>query len=132
MSAGAASRRKLRGALLAAALLAPLLVAEVAVRALLPEQAPIRLGQLGDVLENDPRAQFMDLVAPDPELFWRLAPSVRLAEDRQPFYGRIANAQGLREEREIGRVKAPGEQRLLFVGDSCTFGYLLAPEQSYV
>jgi lysophospholipase L1-like esterase len=132
VSAGAGALFRRRTALLVAALILPLVLVEALARLLAPEQAPIRLGQLGDVLKDDPREQFLDLVRPDPELFWSLAPSVRLAEDRRPFYGLIANAQGLREEREIPRTKARGERRLLFIGDSCTFGYLLRPDESYV
>ncbi|MBL8842064.1 MAG: hypothetical protein JNL90_11125 [Planctomycetes bacterium] len=121
-----------RAALSGVALLVALLAVEVAVRIVAPEQAPIRLAQLGSALANDPRTQFMDLIEPDPELFWRLAPSVRLEQDRHPFFGLVSNSQGLREEGEIAATKAAGEQRVLCLGDSCTFGYLLRAEESFV
>lgn len=123
-------RRRL--ALSVIAVVAPLLAVELVLRVAAPEQAPIRLAQLDTVLKDDPRAQFMDLVVPDADLFWRLAPGVRLEQERRPFFGLVSNAQGLREEREIAATKAPGEQRLLCLGDSCTFGYLLRPEESWV
>ncbi len=129
---GGAARWKLRVALGLGSLLISTIAVEVGLRVFHPEQAPVRLAQLGTVLANDPRQQFMDLVESDPELFWRLAPNVRLEEDRRPFYGLISNSQGLREDHEIPARKAPHEVRILFVGDSCTFGYLLRPEESYV
>lgn len=131
-ASGRPGRFRLRAALCCGALLSVTLAAELVARLLAAEPAPVRLAQLGSALTNDPRAQFMDLVEADPELFWRLAPSIRLEQDRRPFYGLISNAQGLREDHEIAARKAPRERRILFVGDSCTFGYLLRPEESYV
>ena len=42
------------------------------------------------------------------------------------------NSQGLRNE-EVSRIKRPGEVRILFMGDSCTFGTgsWLEPSQTY-
>jgi len=126
------SRWRRRLALSVAAVVVPLLAVELVLRVAAREQAPIRLAQLDEVLANDPRAQFLELVVPDGETFWRLAPGVRLEQDRRPFFGLVSNRQGLREEREIAAAKAPGEQRILCLGDSCTFGYLLRAEESWV
>jgi lysophospholipase L1-like esterase len=44
----------------------------------------------------------------------------------------ISNGQGLREDHDIARQKPPGEIRVLFVGDSCTFGYGLKHSEGFV
>jgi len=125
------SRWRLRLVLVGLAVVVPVAAVEAGLRFAAPEQAPVRLAQLDERLANDPRAMFMDMVVPDPELFWRLAPGVRLEQDRLPFFGLISNEQGFREEHAIPDAKAPGEQRILCIGDSCTFGYLLRAEESW-
>jgi lysophospholipase L1-like esterase len=131
-SPSARARRLSRIAIALVAALVALAAAEILLRRIDPEPAPLRFSQLGKVIEGDPRAQFMDLVEPDPELFWRLTPNVRLAADRRPFFGVISNARGLREDHEIAPKKSPDELRVLFLGDSVTFGYLLRPEETFV
>lgn len=68
----------------------------------------------------------------DPELFWRLAATQKLPDDAWPLRGVISNGQGLREDHDIPLEKPPGTLRLLFVGDSCTFGYGLLHHESFV
>lgn len=111
---------------LALALVAAELVARVWTR----ERAPIRLAQFTSVVEKKHKLSFDDIFESDPELFWRLRPGVVLPPDARPMFGRISNGQGFRKERETTRAKPPGVVRVLFLGDSCTFGYLLACEDS--
>jgi lysophospholipase L1-like esterase len=80
-----------------------------------PGSAPIQLGwEAGKV---------RDLVfVPDPELFFRLAPDLDVAETGNPrIFELQTNALGLRGG-EVMRTKPPGIYRVLAVGDSCTFG----------
>lgn len=121
-----------RIALACGATLLALGVAEVGLRAAEPQKPPMRFVELGEQLSKDARGQFMDLIQADPELFWRLTPDVRLGQDSRPFYGLISNGQGLREEREIPDEKSAREVRILFLGDSCTFGFLLAADETFV
>ena len=121
-----------RIALACGATVLALAVAEAGLRAADPQRPPMRFVELGEQLGQNARGQFMELVEADPELFWRLAPSVRLGQDTRPFYGLISNAQGLREEREIPEEKGAREVRILFLGDSCTFGFLLQAEETFV
>ncbi len=92
----------------------------------------LRFRQLDQALAGLPRHQFMQLIENDAELFWRLAPSVRLPENDSPFFGLISNAQSLREDHEIPLQKPKGQIRLLFLGDSCTFGYLVSHRHTFV
>jgi lysophospholipase L1-like esterase len=62
----------------------------------------------------------------------RLAPGVRLPDDARPFFGLVSNGQGLRESHEIPRRKGARESRILCLGDSCTFGYLLPHDATWV
>jgi len=71
------------------------------------------------------RADFTDrrsvsIFEGDPLLFWRLKPNLR--ETIWDFTLVSTNPQGLRGERPLG-PKRPGSVRLVFVGDSVTFGY---------
>lgn len=78
-----------------------------------------------DTPRDQPPVELTDIIENDPELFWRLAPNITLPDTSWPFFGVISNGQGLREDHEIPLQKAPDEIRLLFLGDSCTFGFLL-------
>jgi lysophospholipase L1-like esterase len=129
---GGAGRARTRTRLVVAfaAVLAALGAAELVARVVETPPAPgLRLAEFARVVEEQHKVDFEQVFAPDPELFWRLAPDVVLPETARPLFGRVSNRRGLREAREIG-PKAPGEVRLLFVGDSCTFGYRLALEDA--
>ncbi|MBK8181337.1 MAG: SGNH/GDSL hydrolase family protein [Planctomycetes bacterium] len=126
------AHRRTRAAVAMVACLGGLAVAEWTLRRIDPERAPVRLVQLGQVLAGDPRSQFMELIEPDPQVFWRLAPGVRLERDLRPFFGLVSNGQSLREEREIPPRADKRELRVLCLGDSVTFGYLLRAEESFV
>jgi lysophospholipase L1-like esterase len=130
MAEPARSRRGRRILVASASLLAALAAAELLARALAePPEPGVRLEEFARVVEEQHKVDFEQVFAADPELFWRLAPDVVLPETARPLFGRISNRRGLREAREIG-AKAPDELRVLFVGDSCTFGYRLALEEA--
>ncbi len=118
-----------------AALAAFLLLAEVAVRLLVPiEEEPsgapsLRLRQFECVTSDGKGVVFDDLFESDPDLFWRLRRNAQMADDAWPMFGLIANGAGLREDHEIG-PKAENELRILFLGDSCTFGYQVRPSDT--
>lgn len=109
-----------------------LVLAEVGCRLLLPLQPSMRFQQDVDELQGMKLDDAARMIRNDPELFWRLVPNTQLSDDLWPFFGVIANGQGLREDHEISRQKPPGELRLLFLGDSCTFGYGVAHDQAFV
>lgn len=107
-------------------------VAEVIVRGAVPSGRLLRLSQLDDVLVGKPQHQFLEMIQDDRETFWKFAPNVVLPAGSGPFFGRISNDQGLRETEHIEVPKKPGEVRVLFLGDSCTFGYLLDERHTFV
>lgn len=89
----------------------------------------VRFVQMEDRLAGSERGQFIELVEGDANTFWRLRPNVTLPEDSRPFFGLVSNRKGLREEATHG-AKTDGEVRILFMGDSCIFGYGLSHEQT--
>ena len=100
-------------------------------RWLAPASVPLRLDQLSDVVEAREGIRIDDLFEPNPELFWRLRPDVVLDDAADgAFLGRIANAQHLRQAEIVPRRPTRNRPRLLFVGDSCTFGYGVRIEQT--
>ncbi len=123
--------------LLAAATVAGMLVvAEVILRIAVPEPVSIRFTQDTLELRQLQLDRFGDVLINDPDRFWKLAPGSRLPESGSdaggPFFGVIANGQGFRENHEIAPRKSDGETRILFLGDSCTFGYGVSWDQAYV
>lgn len=92
----------------------------------------MRLEQFTRIVEDRHKIHFDDVFVSDPEVFWRLMPGRRLPDDAWPIRGLVSNEQGLREDHEIPHSKAADEVRILFLGDSCTFGYGLAHEESFV
>jgi lysophospholipase L1-like esterase len=115
-----------------AATVAALLLAEVGARILLPRSSRLRLEQFTDIVSERHRIDFADVFVDDDETIWRLAPDVRLADDAWPLPGLISNRQGVREDHEIEEAKPEREVRILFLGDSSTFGYGLAFDETYV
>jgi len=109
-----------------------LAVAEGLSRALVPPRPPLRFQQDVDKLKQFRMTQFAEIIEADSEMFWRLAPGQTLADDARPFPGLISNGQGLREDHEIALQKPAGEVRILFVGDSCTFGFGLSYTDGFV
>ncbi len=68
----------------------------------------------------------------DPELFWRLRPGLKTqACDGGVVYPWEVNEQGFREPRRIVPGRVPGVRRVLCLGDSVTFGWLIEQRQAY-
>ena len=105
---------------------------EAIARLLLPWPPPsmIRFNELYVVAEGAGFGPHVDnLFEPDPEVFWRLRPNSFLRPGG-PMFGTIANSQGLRELREIDAVKPERQIRILFLGDSTTFGWDLPADET--
>jgi lysophospholipase L1-like esterase len=109
-----------------------LLVAEVSLRFIHVEKPSIMFKALDDHLKHNHLTYFEDVIVNDPVLFWRLTPEKRLPDDHPQIFGLISNRDGLREDHEIPRKKPEGEIRILFLGDSCTFGFGLDYRDTYV
>jgi hypothetical protein len=122
-----------RLALLLVSTMVALAMGEAALRLLWSPPKMIRLQQLSDAFAGREEARFIDIIFEnDPDLFWRLAPNVRLPDDEWPLFGVISNRQRPREDHEIPSEKDEHEVRILFLGDSTVFGYLLAHSDPYV
>ena len=87
-----------------------------------PARPPIRFEQEEELLTQIGLARFADALVADPEMFWRVAPDSTLPSSAGINFGVLANGQQLREDHEIPLEKPDGEVRILFLGDSCTFG----------
>jgi lysophospholipase L1-like esterase len=122
----------LRGLLAVISSLVAFALAEIACRLLIPEHASVRFQQDVDELQGLKLDEAARMMRNDPELFWRLSPGTQIPDDAWPFFGVIANGQSLREDHEIPAEKPPGQIRILFLGDSCTFGYGVAHDETFV
>ena len=118
--------------LAAIATIVALLLGELAVRAFVPPRRMVVWEQFADLAERINAVPAEEIFVNDPELFWRLAPSLERPDSAGPLFGTISNSQGLREDHEIPKRKNEGEIRLLFLGDSCTFGEHLPHTDSFV
>jgi len=130
--ATARNTRAIRIGLGAGAALAALVVAELALRAFVPEPGMPRLARFSEALSEGHAVDFDDVFRRDPDRFWSLRPNLSFRPDQRPFFGVVSNDRGLRENHAIPRDKPAGETRVLFVGDSCTFGYLVSLRDSFV
>ncbi len=122
----------IRAVLVAASATLVFVLGEVALRLLSTPEPSIRFQQRQ---ENSRRIQRLDIasvIENDPELFWRLAPGRRMGAGEGWARGVISNRQSLREDHEIPRPRPAGETRILFLGDSCTFGTGLLHHQGFV
>ena len=118
--------------LAAAATLAALALGEVALRLFVPPPPMVVWRQFAGIAERVNAVPAGELFASDPELFWRLRPGLERPDASGPLFGILSNAQGLREDHEIPTPKEEGEIRVLFLGDSCTFGEYLSHAESFV
>jgi lysophospholipase L1-like esterase len=66
----------------------------------------------------------------DPELIWRLRRDTRFPERDFPLRGIVANSQGLRATHLVAPEKWANEIRILFVGDSVTFGWRVSHDET--
>jgi len=106
--------------------------AEFALRVIDVKKPSIMFQALDTHLERNHIQYFEDVILNDPDLFWRLAPGKQLHEDHPQIFGLISNMDGLREDHEIPLAKPTGEIRILFLGDSCTFGFGVRHNQTFV
>ena len=107
-------------------------IGEVVVRIAVPTGRLMRIDQLDEALSGDYRSQFLLTIQDDIETFWRFTPNLDLPAGKGPFFGRVSNDQGLREREHIAVPKPAGELRVLFLGDSCTYGYGLDERHTFV
>lgn len=121
-----------RIALAAGATLAALALGEIALRLFVPPRTMVVWRQFAGIAERVNAVPAEELFASDPELFWRLRPGLEKPDASGPLFGILSNSQGLREDHEIRIPKAKGEIRILFLGDSCTFGEYLSHAESFV
>lgn len=127
------TRVKFQRYLLAAgAFVFALLLAELACRLFIAPAPTLRFEQDVDELQGLKLDDAAQMIQTDSELFWRLTPHTKLPDQAWPFFGTIANGQSLREDHEIPLEKPAGEIRILFLGDSCTFGYGVAHDKTFV
>ena len=114
-----------------AATLLTLLIAEGVIRSLFQPDDSIRFNQSHMIGDEKYEGNWGAFFEQDPELFWRLAPGQQSPETEGPFVGVISNAQGLREDHEIPFEKPADSIRILFLGDSVTFGFLLPHDETF-
>ena len=105
-------------------------LAEVGVRVAVPEEPNIRFTQRQEVAEQHQNSTLV--MQDDDALFWRLIPSTRLPDESFPMRGVISNAAGLREDHEVAHTPPAGQRRVLFLGDSRTFGTGLLHDEGIV
>ncbi len=127
-----ARRISLRLGLVLLSLVLALGLGEILARRFLPAEPPIRFRENLEMLEQGGRGQAASVLENDPELFWKLKPDLVLPDTDWPLPGRISNAQGFREDHPIPLRKPEGEVRILFLGDSCTFGTGLLLRDGFV
>ena len=121
-----------RLALAAGATLAALALGEIALRLFFPPRPMVVWRQFAGIAERVNAVPAEELFANDPELFWRFRPGLERTDASGPLFGILSNSQGLREDHEIPSPKGEGEVRVLFLGDSCTFGEYLSHAESFV
>jgi lysophospholipase L1-like esterase len=107
-------------------------LAEVGARWFLPGELTVRFVQRQAQGGELQRVDIASILENDPDLFWRLTPSRTMPETSSWARGVIANAQGFREDHEIAVPKPAGQVRILFLGDSCTFGSGLLHNETFV
>jgi lysophospholipase L1-like esterase len=92
-------------------------------------EPPVWIGK-GDTRLSD--EEFLTAIKADPDLMWRLHDDVVLDDRDIALRGRVSNGQGLREPENIPLRKADNELRILFIGESITFGWRVKHDQTFV
>jgi lysophospholipase L1-like esterase len=106
-------------------------LAEILCRALISPQVSIRFEQDVDELQGMNLKEAAGMMENDADLFWKLAPNTKLPEHHWPFFGVVSNGDSLRENHKIPIRKPAGQIRILFLGDSCTYGYGVAHNATF-
>ncbi len=118
-------------ALAGMAMLFAFFLGEIVVRLFVADEVPVRFEQASKIMAEGHRIESR-VFDSNPETFWRFKPGLTLDDGNKLLRGVISNGQGFREDHEIAETKAPDEIRILFLGDSSTFGIYLEHEQTYV
>ncbi len=105
---------------------------EVLCRLIVTPDPPLLFQPFSNHLQSYKLDEFLGVVESDPELFWRLGREKKLPDTSFPIRGLIANAQGLREDHEVSKGKDANTTRILFLGDSCTFGFGALHNETFV
>ena len=66
-----------------------------------------------------------------PETIWRFRRNIALSDDHSVFPGIVSNGQRLRQEGRIPDEKSANEVRILFIGDSITFGWGVRHDETF-
>ncbi len=113
--------------LLIASILLALFVAEAATKSFFAQEMPLPF-----VVRHIDRDVKFHGYQPDPNLFWKIKPDThyRLELIGRPVTEGQSNQYGLRGP-DFPLAKADGERRILFLGDSATFGLFVQDEESY-
>jgi len=117
---------------LGGAILFGLVALEVLLQLFYVPPANIRFKQDVQILTEMGMNRAATILEHDDELFWRLKRNVAISEREGSFFGLISNNQGFREDHEIPIPKPAGQKRILFLGDSCTFGFGVEHTESFV
>lgn len=117
-----------RLALLLVALLVSLGAAELYMRSFYTFAPLIQLGTGGNRLSDE---VVHSLFEADPVTMWRMRAGLAAAEEHFAFRGLLSNPQRVRSTVIIPAQKAPNEIRILFLGDSVTFGWGVRLEETF-
>jgi lysophospholipase L1-like esterase len=123
------SPRSGRAALVLASSLLTLGVAEFAARSCYDFMPSIQIGEGATRLSDEVVKAVFDS---HPDLIWRLKKNMLFPEADHPFRGVISNEQRLRGLESVPLEKGPKETRILFLGDSVTFGWRLPFDETFV
>ncbi len=123
---------RFRVALVASSLVLALGLSEAISRLVTSPHQNLRFEQDISELERGQLHAATQVIETHNDLFWQLAPNKKLTTDSWPFFGIMSNSQSLREDHRIPLQKKPDDLTILFIGDSCTFGYGVAYDESFV
>jgi len=113
-------------------LVVSLVMAEISLRVIVGKRTNIVFQAMDEHMKNMHLEFFSTVIENDSEVFWKFRPNKTLPPDLPGVHGLVSNGAGLREDHEIPVEKPAGQVRILFVGDSCTFGFGLMHDQTFV
>lgn len=112
-----------------------LISSEFICRIIYPTAKNISFAQLNADLKNSHAFNnFTNSIQNDDQLFWTFKPSIKLSDPtkKSKYRGLISNDQRLRETSTLSLNKKSNERRIIFIGDSCTFGYGHLEDKTYI